>query len=158
MLITATTILGVLMAVTMVFIRLKASKRPASKARIILPPLFMSTGAFMFLFPAFQVSWQQVIEAVSVGVIFSLFLIKTSNFEVRNGYIYLIPSKAFVFILFGLLLIRIVLKVLIGQTVSVGETSGMFYLLAFGMILSWRIAMLLKFTKIEKELNGTLTT
>ncbi|WP_026570266.1 MULTISPECIES: CcdC family protein [Sediminibacillus] len=158
MLITATTIVGILMAVTMIFVRMKASRRPASKARIILPPLFMSTGAFMFLVPAFQVSWAQVLEAFSVGVVFSLFLIKSSNFEVKNGYIYLIPSKAFVFILFGLLIVRITLKVIIGKTVSVGETSGMFFLLAFGMILSWRIAMLWKFTRIEKRLNGSVTS
>ncbi|WP_053219566.1 CcdC family protein [Virgibacillus senegalensis] len=158
MLITATTILGILMAVTMVFIRMKASRRPASKARIILPPLFMSTGAFMFFVPAFQVSWQQVLEAFSVGVIFSIFLIKSSNFEVRNGNIYLIPSKAFIFILFGLLIVRIILKLIIGKTISLGETSGMFFLLAFGMILSWRIAMLWKFSRIEKRVNDSLTS
>ncbi|MRH42612.1 DUF1453 family protein [Aquibacillus halophilus] len=148
----ATTVVGLVMAVIMVFIRLKASKKPATATKIILPPLFMSTGALMFMFPVFQVSFQQVLEALVVGVILSLFLIKTSNFESRSGQIYLIPSKLFVVILFGLLALRIIIKLVVSQSISFGETSGMFFLLALGMIVSWRIAMLLKFNKIKNAL------
>ncbi|SEQ55302.1 Membrane protein CcdC involved in cytochrome C biogenesis [Virgibacillus subterraneus] len=153
----ASTVVACFMAVTMIFIRLKASKQPASVKKIILPPLFMSTGALMFIFPEFQVDWAQVIEAFSVGVIFSVFLIKTSKFEIRDQDIYLIPSKSFIFILFGLLFARIIMKLAIGATISFGETSGMFFLLAFGMIVTWRIAMLYKFKKLEKQIvySGT---
>ncbi|MBP1949224.1 CcdC family protein [Virgibacillus litoralis] len=153
----ASTVVACFMAVTMIFIRLRASKQPASVKKIILPPLFMSTGALMFIFPEFQVNWAQVIEAFSVGVIFSIFLIKTSKFEIRDQDIYLIPSKSFIFILFGLLLARIIMKLAIGATISFGETSGMFFLLAFGMIVTWRIAMLYKFKKLEKQIvySGT---
>ncbi|WP_284140050.1 cytochrome c biogenesis protein CcdC [Virgibacillus sp. LDC-1] len=149
----ASTIAAAFMAVTMIFVRLKAAKKPASVKKILLPPLFMSTGALMFVFPPFQVSLLQVIEAMSVGVVFSFFLIKSSKFEIRGNAIYLIPSKSFIFILFGLLVVRIVLKLYLGKTISLGETSGMFFLLAFGMILSWRIAMLYKFKKLENQLN-----
>ncbi|WP_010530720.1 CcdC family protein [Lentibacillus jeotgali] len=150
---TASTIIAAIMAITMIFIRLKASRKPASVKKIILPPLFMSTGALMFLFPVFRVNVLQVFEAIFVGIIFSFFLIKTSNFEIKGRYIYLIPSKSFVFILFGLLLFRIIIKLAIGSTISFGETSGMFFLLAFGMIISWRLAMLFKFKRLEKELK-----
>ncbi|MGP4072155.1 CcdC family protein [Piscibacillus sp. B03] len=143
----------ILGATTMIIVRSKASKKPASVKKIILPPLGMSTGALMFLFPYFQVSWLQVIEALSVGIAFSVLLIWTSNFEVKGKDIYLKPSKAFIFILLFLLLFRIILKVYLGQEVSVGETSGMFYLLAFGMLFTWRIAMLIKFVKIRQSLN-----
>ena len=54
------TIVAVFMATTMIFIRAKAAKKPATEKRIILPPLFMSTGALMFLFPTFQISFYQV--------------------------------------------------------------------------------------------------
>ncbi|SFD78417.1 Membrane protein CcdC involved in cytochrome C biogenesis [Lentibacillus persicus] len=149
----ASTIVATIMAITMIFIRLKASRKPASVKKIILPPLFMSTGAFMFLFPVFRVNILQVLEAIVIGVIFSIFLIKTSKFEVKEQHIYLIPSKAFVFILFGLLFIRTMVKLAIGSTISFGETSGMFFLLAFGMIVTWRLAMLYKFKKLEKKLE-----
>ncbi|MFD2760306.1 CcdC family protein [Lentibacillus juripiscarius] len=147
------TIVAAFMAVTMIFVRLKASRKPASAKKIILPPLFMSTGALMFLFPVFRVSWMQVAEAVLVGMMFSVFLIKTSKFEIRGNDIYLIPSKSFVFILFALLIARIILKLAIGASIAVGETSGMFFLLAFGMIVSWRLAMLYKYKKLEKKLE-----
>ncbi|QHS22347.1 cytochrome c biogenesis protein CcdC [Virgibacillus sp. MSP4-1] len=148
------TAVAFVMATTMIFVRMKAAKKPASIKKIILPPLFMSTGAFMFIFPVFHISWLQVLEAVLVGAVFSVFLIITSNFEVKDHDIYLVPSKAFIFILFGLLILRLFLKTLIGQTISFGETSGMFFLLAFGMILTWRIAMLIKYLKLKKTLES----
>ncbi|KGX87563.1 CcdC family protein [Pontibacillus litoralis] len=152
MLVVGSTIVAALMAVTMIFVRMRAAKKPASVKKIILPPVFMSTGALMFLFQPFRVEWLQVVEAFTLGVFFSIFLIKTSKFEIKDQDIYLIPSKAFVFILFGLLIVRIVLKLIIGNGISLGETSGMFFLLAFGMILSWRIAMLLQYKRLEKQL------
>ncbi|MGI8315191.1 CcdC family protein [Halobacillus mangrovi] len=150
----ASTIVAAGMATAMIFVRLRAAKRPASVKKIILPPLFMSTGAFMFVFPVFRVEWTQVLEALVVGALFSVFLIRTSKLEVREGAIYLKPSKAFIFILFGLLVLRIVLKLVIGQTVSFGETSGMFFLLAFGMIFTWRLAMLKQYLRLEKTLDA----
>ncbi|WP_047981175.1 CcdC family protein [Ornithinibacillus contaminans] len=151
--IVASTVVAFLMALTMIFVRLKASKKPATVKTIILPPLFMSTGALMFLFPEFRLEWMQVLEALSIGVIFSIFLIITSRFEIRRNEIYLIPSKAFVFILFGLLFVRIILKLIIGSTITLGETSGMFFLLAFGMLGTWRIAMLYKYKRLEKQVK-----
>ncbi|MFC4557228.1 CcdC family protein [Virgibacillus kekensis] len=153
--IVASTVVAAFMAVAMIFVRLRASKRPASAKKIILPPMFMSTGALMFIFPVFQVDWSQVIEAVLVGMFFSIFLIRTSRFEIRDKAIYLIPSKSFILILFGLLIARILLKLAIGSRISFGETSGMFFLLALGMIVTWRLAMLYKFKKLEKKLEYT---
>lgn len=150
----ASTIVAAFMAVGMIFIRMRAAKKPASIKKIILPPLFMSTGALMFIFPVFRVEWSQVIEAMVVGIIFSFFLIRTSKFEVRNGDIYLKPSKAFVGILVALLVFRVVIKLIIGQTIAFGEVSGMFFLLAFGMIMTWRLAMLKQFLKIEENVNS----
>ncbi|MBM7598451.1 membrane protein CcdC involved in cytochrome C biogenesis [Virgibacillus halotolerans] len=149
----ASTVVAAFMTVTMIFVRLRVAKKPASVKKIILPPLFMSTGALMFIFPEFQIQWFQVLEAVCVGIICSIFLIKTSKFEIRDEDIYLIPSKSFVFILFGLLIFRICMKLLIGSTISVGETSGMFFLLAFGMIVTWRLSMLYKYLQLEKTLK-----
>ncbi|MFG6120746.1 CcdC family protein [Thalassobacillus sp. B23F22_16] len=149
----ASTIVAAFMASLMILIRLRAARRPASVKKIILPPLFMSTGAFMFMFPVFRVGWLQVVEAISVGALFSIFLIITSKFEIRDGDIYLKQSKAFAFILIGLLVVRIILKLMVGQTISFGETSGMFFLLAFGMIVTWRLAMLYRFLQLEKSLT-----
>lgn len=147
----ASTVVFALMAITMVFVRMRASKKPATVKKIILPPIFMSTGALMFILPIFHISWLQVLEALVVGMIFSIFLIKTSRLEIIGNDIYVKPSKVFPVILIGLLVIRITIKIIIGSTISVGETTGMFFLLALGMIGTWRLAMLYQYLQLNKK-------
>lgn len=149
-LVIGSTVMAVIMGTIMMTLRSKAAKKPANTKKIILPPLFMSTGALMFVFEFFRVPPLQIIEALGVGLLFSTVLIWTSKFEVKDGDIYLKQSKAFVFILVGLLLVRLIGKLILSSTIDVGELSGMFWLLAFGMIVPWRIAMLLQFKKLEK--------
>ncbi|HHW38976.1 MAG TPA: cytochrome c biogenesis protein CcdC [Bacillales bacterium] len=152
MLIAVSTVGALMMAVFVMFVRMKAAKKPTNAKKIILPPVFMSTGFLMFTVPMFWVTPAEILEAFSVGMLFSLFLIKTSKFEVRDNQIYLQRSKAFIFILVGLLLLRTFLKSILGQYISLGQTSGMFFILAFGMILPWRLAMLYSYKKLEKTL------
>jgi membrane protein CcdC involved in cytochrome C biogenesis len=142
------------MAIAVIFIRMKATEKPVTKKKIILPPLFMSTGALMFVFPVFRVSLLQFTEALLVGAIFSILLIKTTHFEVRDNDIYVKRSKAFAIILIGLLIIRIGLKVVLTSTINIGEIGGMFWILAFGMIVPWRLAMYRKYEKLESQLLG----
>ncbi|MET3682230.1 membrane protein CcdC involved in cytochrome C biogenesis [Alkalibacillus flavidus] len=149
---TTVTIVAIIMASGMIVVRQRASRKPATAKKIILPPLFMSTGALMFLFPYFQIEWLLVLEAMAVGLLFSVVLILTSNFEIHDQHIYLKPSKALGIVLIGLLIIRIAWKLAIGESISVGETSAMFYLLAFAMLVTWRIGMLVKFMKLKSTL------
>ncbi|WP_407657976.1 CcdC family protein [Lederbergia citri] len=141
-------ILAVMMSIGVIFIRMKASHKPVSAKKIILPPVFMSTGALMFISPYFRVTSMEIVEAIVVGMLFSILLIKTSKFEVRDNAVYLKRSKAFAFILIGLLLVRIVAKSILSQQIEVGQLSGMFWILAFGMIVPWRIAMLIQYKKL----------
>lgn len=149
LLIIGTTVMALFMGVLAIIVRSKSAKQPVSVKKIILPPIFMSTGALMFIFEEFRVAPLQIVEALIVGMLFSIILIKTTNFEVRNQEIFIKRSKAFVFILFGLLIIRLLGKLLLSNTVDIGELGGMFWILAFGMIVPWRIVMLIKFKKLE---------
>lgn len=153
----ASSIAAILMGFLVIFIRMKAQKRPVSGKKIILPPLFMSTGALMFILPEFRVTAGECLEALTVGMVFSLLLIKTSKFEIRGSDIFLKRSKAFAFILIGLLLIRIVAKSILSVSIDYGELSGMFWILAFGMIVPWRIAMYVQYRKLHLE-NKDITT
>ncbi len=146
-------VIAAAMAISVMIVRIKASDKPASPKKIILPPIFMSTGALMFLFPIFRVTGEEFLEAITLGVIFSIFLIKTSKFEIKNNEIYLKRSKAFVFILIGLLVIRIAMKSILSTTIDYGALSGMFWILAFGMIVPWRIAMFMSYRKLSNELK-----
>ena len=151
-----TSIGAVGMGILAMFVRSKSAKKPASAKKIILPPLFMSTGALMFIFPFFRVAPLQIIEALLVGMLFSTVLIWTSKFEVRDGDIYLKRSKAFVFILIGLLLVRLIGKVILSATIDIGELGGMFWILAFGMIVPWRLAMFLQFKKLQDKTENAV--
>ncbi|MBJ8030147.1 CcdC family protein [Bacillus cereus group sp. N21] len=146
-------IIALCMAVGMMFLHLKSAKKPITLKKIILPPIFMSTGASMYFLPEFRLTTTEILEAVIVGLFFSIFLIKTSKFEIRGKDIYLIPSKAFIFILVGLLVVRIAFKSYLSQSIDLEQLSGMFFLLAFAMIVSWRIGMYRSFMKLQREMQ-----
>ncbi|MFS0782144.1 CcdC family protein [Bacillus sp. 1P06AnD] len=147
------TIIAIVMAVSVMLVRMKASTKPVSSKKIILPPIFMSSGALMFIFPFFRVTGGEILEALLVGMFFSLFLIKTSKFEIKDNEVFMKRSKAFVFILIGLVLIRLVAKLMLSNSIDVGQLSGMFWLLAFGMIVPWRVAMYVQYKKLYKEVQ-----
>jgi len=150
-LIIGSTAIALFMGILALIVRTKAAKKPVTAKRIILPPLFMSTGALMFIFEEFRVAPLQIVEALIVGALFSIILIKTTGFEQKEDGIYVKRSKAFLFILLGLLIVRLVGKLLLSNTIDVGELGGMFWILAFGMIVPWRIGMLTKFNLIQQK-------
>jgi len=145
---------AVVLGFLVLFVRMKASNKPTSIKKIILPPIFMSTGACMYFIPEFRLTPMEILETVVVGMLFSILLIKTSRFEVKDNDIYLKRSKAFVFILVGLLLIRLILKAVLSTTIEIGQLSGMFFLLAYSMIVPWRLAMLANYKKVYNEMQG----
>lgn len=152
-LIIASTVIFIIMTTFVYTMRAKSANKPVRAKKIILPPLFMSSGALMFYFEEFQVPWLQVAEACVVGLLFSLLLIKTTKFELKDREIYLQRSKAFLFILFGLLILRLAGKIILSNTIDMGELGGMFFILAFSMILPWRIGMLVKFKKLKNTIK-----
>ena len=145
------TIMAVIMGSFVMVIRLRAQKKPVSTKKILIPPFAMSTGALMFIFEEFRVAPLQIAEAAALGLMFSVVLILTSKFEIRDNAVYMKQSKAFPFILVGLLVLRIILKLLFAESFDIGELAGMFFILAFFMILPWRIGMLIKYKKLEKS-------
>lgn len=150
----ASTIGAVGMGLFWMFVRMRAQKKPVNEKKILIPPVAMSTGALMFIFEEFRVAPMQILEAVGLGLVFSIILILTSKFEVRGNDIYIKRSKLFVFILFGLLALRVVLKMLFAESLDVGELGGMFFILAWSMIIPWRLAMVVQYRKVKKTLHA----
>ncbi|TDM24269.1 CcdC family protein [Macrococcoides canis] len=148
-------LVALFMGVAVIVVRMKAQNYPTNIKKIILPPFFMSTGALMYIFPYFRLTTMEMIEAVFVGMFFSVFLIFTSNFEVKDNKIYMKRSKLFPLILITLLVIRSVMKFFLSSAIHPGELAGMFFLLAFSMIVPWRIAMYIKYKKIVRTINNS---
>ncbi|MCY1563802.1 CcdC family protein [Staphylococcus pettenkoferi] len=141
-----------LMGIAVIIIRMKAQKFPVNEKKIILPPFFMATGALMYVVPYFRLTGMEILESIILGVIFSSVLIWTSKFEVQGSEIYMKRSKAFPIILISLLVIRTVIKIFVSNTIDPGQLAGMFFLLAFSMIVPWRLAMLYRFKKLQKQM------
>jgi len=152
MILFVSTIAAVIMALGVFAIRMKASKKPATLKKIILPPIFMSTGALMYVFEPFRLTGIEIIEAVLLGMFFSIFLIMTSRFEIKDEQIYIKRSKAFVFVLLGLIVVRTLLKFILSSSIDIGEIGGMFFLIAFSMIVPWRLSMYYQYKKLERNL------
>ena len=135
-----------LMGAVVIVIRMKAQNFPVNEKKIILPP-FSWTGALMYVIPYFRLTGTEILESFVLGVLFSTVLIWTSRFEVKGSEIYMKRSKAFPIILISLLVIRTVIKIFISNEIDPGEIAGMFFLLAFCMIVPWRLAMYYKYKK-----------
>ncbi|MBA4493109.1 cytochrome c biogenesis protein CcdC [Paenactinomyces guangxiensis] len=147
-----TSLILLLMASLIIFFRLRATKKPTSVKKIILPPLGMSTGFLMFLYPPTHIPLSWAIIAFLAGAVFlSIPLIQTSKFQVIDNQIYLKRSRAFIVILIALLIIRLSLHTYIEQHISIFQTAGLFFILAFGMLLPWRLAMYYQYKQIEKK-------
>lgn len=151
-------IITLVFGVGVILIRMKASKEPATVKKIIIPPIMMSTGALMFVIPYFRVSPAGIVEAVLMGLVFSLILIWTTRFEIKHKYVFIKRTKSFPVILLSLLLIRLGIKYWISGSVDIGELSGMFWILAFAMIVPWRIAMYFQYKNVAGKLEQTEET
>lgn len=151
LLFTLASIMAVFMGIGVIFVRQRASARPLSLKKIVIPPVMMSTGALMYVFPYFRLSGVEILEALIMGLAFSLLLVFTTRYEEKNDELYVKPSKWFVGILFGLLILRLGLKSILSLSISPGEIGGMFFLLAFIMIVVWRLSMLVKYRNFKKQ-------
>ncbi|MET3110215.1 membrane protein CcdC involved in cytochrome C biogenesis [Salinicoccus halitifaciens] len=148
---TLASIMAVFMGIGVIFVRQRASARPLSLKKIVIPPVMMSTGALMYVFPYFRLSGVEILEALIIGLAFSLLLVFTTRYEEKDDELYVKPSKWFIGILFGLLILRLGLKSILSLSISPGEIGGMFFLLAFIMIVVWRLSMLVKYRNFKKQ-------
>jgi len=155
-LVVASIIVSLLMVVVVNLVRVKNTKKPAVAKKIILPPFFMATGASMFILPMFRPTLPEVVSSVAMGMLCSILLIKTSKFEVRDNQIYLQRSKLFLVALIGLVVLRMVGKIILAEAIQIdpAQMSGTFFILAFSMILPWRISMYIGFGKLKKRLDN----
>lgn len=137
------------MALLVIAIRLRAAKKPTSARKIVIPPLAMTTGFSMFVFPQTHIPLVYALAALVAGFLFSYPLMRTSKFERIDEQIFLKRSKAFPLILLGLLAVRIGLRGYVEQYMTLPQTGAVFFILAYGMIVPWRIAMYRKYKELQ---------
>jgi len=132
--------------------RIREGQTPVTIKKMIIPPLGMATGFSMFLVPMFRVPWLWALGAFLIGASLLAYpLIRTSRLTREGEAIMMRRSKAFFGVMAVLALIRIAAKNYVNKVISLEQTAGLFFVLAFGMIVSWRISMLLEYRRLTCE-------
>lgn len=132
--------------------RFQETRTPVTTRKIVIPPLGMSTGFFMFVVPAMRISWAWALGAFLFGaVVLSIPLERSSTLERKDGQVLMRRSNGFLLILLALLALRLILHEWVGAVLPARQTGAVFFVLAFGMILRWRVGMLLAYRRLVAE-------
>jgi membrane protein CcdC involved in cytochrome C biogenesis len=134
--------------------RFHETRRPITLPAIVIPPLGMSTGFGMFFAPQMRFPfWWGVIAFLAGAVLFAAPLARTSKLERQGNTIMMRRSPAFIVILLVLVAIRFALRSYIDQFISPLQTGALFFVLAFGMILRWRVGMWLAYRRLTRNVS-----
>jgi membrane protein CcdC involved in cytochrome C biogenesis len=129
--------------------RMREGRRPVTLKSILIPPLGMATGFCMFLAPAMRVHWSWALMAFLIGAcLLSVPLIHTSKLVLEDDMVMMQRSKFFFAVVLVLAAVRYFARDYIGHIVSLEQTAGLFFILAFGMIVAWRTAMYFEYKRL----------
>src|SRR5580704_14147622 len=132
--------------------RLHESRRAVTLKKIIIPPLGMATGFSMFLVPAFRVPWSWAAAAFVVGLVALAYPLLVTSKLVRDGdAIMMRRSNAFFIVVVALAAIRFLARDYLDTYMTLQQTGGLFFVLAFGMILRWRLRMLCEYRTLTAQ-------
>jgi membrane protein CcdC involved in cytochrome C biogenesis len=138
--------------------RIREGRQAVTFRNIIAPPLGMSTGLCMFIVPAFRVPWTWALIAFAVGALLLAYpLLRTSRLTLDGDTVMVQRSASFFLVLVVLAVIRFLAKGYFGQIMTMKQTAGLFFLLAFGMIVRWRVSMLAEYKRITSRPVVTAT-
>lgn len=123
--------------------RIREGRTAVTIRKIIIPPLGMATGFSMFVVPGFRVPWTWGALAFLIGAIFLAYPLLVTSRLVRDGdSIMMKRSNAFFVVVIALAAIRYFARGYLDSLLSMQQTAALFFVLAFGMIVRWRMRML----------------
>lgn len=132
--------------------RVRETRTPVTPKKIIIPPLGMATGFCMFFVSMFRVPWTWAGLAFLLGALVLAYpLLKTSKLVRDGDTVWMQRSNAFFAVIIVLAGIRLAVHEYVDTIISVQQTAGIFFILAFGMILRWRADMYLRYQKLIKQ-------
>ena len=136
-------------AVVVIMWRLREARTAVSLKKIIIPPLGMATGFSMFVDPAFRVPWSWAGIAFLIGALALAWpLLLTTRLELQGETVRMKRSSAFLAVILVLAVIRLFARGYFDKLLTAQQTAGIFFILAFGMILIWRAKMLVDFRRL----------
>jgi membrane protein CcdC involved in cytochrome C biogenesis len=136
-------------AVAVIVWRLRETRTAVSLRKIIIPPLGMATGFSMFIDSAFRVPWTWALTAFLTGaVVLAWPLLLTTRLELQGETVRMKRSSAFLLVILVLAAVRLFARSYFDTILTAQQTAGMFFILAFGMIVIWRAKMLVDFRRL----------
>ena len=129
--------------------RIREGRTAVTLRKIVIPPLGMATGFSMFFVPAFRVPWVWAAEAFLLGALVLAYpLVRTSRLALHGDTVMMHRSASFFIVIIGLGILRIVAHTYLDSVMSIQQTAALFFVLAFGMILRWRVSMLVEYRRL----------
>jgi membrane protein CcdC involved in cytochrome C biogenesis len=139
-------------AIAVMVWRVRESRTAVSARKIIIPPMGMATGFCMFLAPPFRVPLAWAAVAFLGGALGLAYpLLRTSRLVREGDTVMAQRSHAFFAVVIVLAGIRVAARGYLDTVLTVQQTAGLFFILAFGMILRWRTSMFLQYRALVKE-------
>jgi membrane protein CcdC involved in cytochrome C biogenesis len=135
--------------------RLREARTAVSLRKIVIPPLGMATGFSMFAVPGFRIPWSWAALAFALGAVALAWpLLLTTRLERRGNAVMMKRSGAFLVVILVLAAIRFFARGYFDTILTGEQTAGVFFILAFGMIVCWRAKLLIDFRRITSDLQA----
>ena len=145
---------AVLGALAVLAWRIHESRRAVSIKSLVIPPLGMSTGFSMFAVPAFRIPWTWGVGAFVLGAaIFAYPLVASPQLTREGDQVMMRRPKWFIIVLLVLAAVRLLLREYVSAIISVQQTAGLLFVLAFGMIVRWRTTLLMEYRRLVRRPN-----
>ncbi len=129
--------------------RIREGRTAVTTRKIVIPPLGMATGFCMFLAPMFRVPWTWAAAAFLLGALVLAWpLVRTTRLAYVGDTVMMHRSASFFVVMIVLAIVRILAHSYLDTVMSLQQTAGLFFILAFGMILRWRVSMLLEYRRL----------
>jgi len=132
--------------------RMRETTRPITARGIVIPPLSMGTGFSMFAYAPARIPALWALCAFALGaLVFSYPLVKTSKLLREGDVVRLRRSRAFVWIILGLFAVRLAARSYCERYISPLQSASTLFVLAFGMVATWRARMFLEYRKLTQS-------
>jgi membrane protein CcdC involved in cytochrome C biogenesis len=142
-------------AVAVLIWRVREGQTPVTLKKILIPPAGMATGFCMFIVPAFRFPWTWALAAFLIGAILLAWpLLRTSRLHREGDAIMMKRSGAFLLVIIVLAAVRFAARSYFNRIMSIEQTGGLFFILAFGMILRWRMNMYFQYRNLTSIPDG----
>jgi membrane protein CcdC involved in cytochrome C biogenesis len=132
--------------------RFREGRTAVTARKLLIPPVGMATGFCMFFVPAFRFPLTWAIGAFLTGALLLAWpLLATSSLRRDGDVIMMKRSGAFFAVIVVLAAVRYFARAYFDSVLTLEQTGGLFFVLAFGMILRWRLSLYLSYRSLTSE-------